>query len=105
MAERVGFEPTSPVLPGYPLSRRALSTAQTPLRIRCTISLTNAKTSNNRSFPAIQHDAHAKCRGEEPSRSATEDVAVGSPSAAGRRYGVPRLLRPDPRGHHRFGLG
>src|SRR5712692_2571585 len=32
MAERVGFEPTSPVLPGYPLSRRALSTAQTPLR-------------------------------------------------------------------------
>ena len=31
MAERVGFEPTSPVLPGYPLSRRALSTAQTPL--------------------------------------------------------------------------
>src|SRR5579864_7530820 len=34
MAERVGFEPTSPVLPGYPLSRRALSTAQTPLRKR-----------------------------------------------------------------------
>ena len=32
MAERVGFEPTSPVLPGYPLSRRALSTAQTPLQ-------------------------------------------------------------------------
>ena len=32
LAERVGFEPTSPVLPGYPLSRRALSTAQTPLR-------------------------------------------------------------------------
>ncbi len=34
MAERVGFEPTSPVLPGYPLSRRALSTAQTPLRVK-----------------------------------------------------------------------
>lgn len=34
MAERVGFEPTSPVLPGYPLSRRALSTAQTPLQPR-----------------------------------------------------------------------
>jgi hypothetical protein len=34
MAERVGFEPTSPVLPGYPLSRRALSTAQTPLQRR-----------------------------------------------------------------------
>src|SRR6267154_1010138 len=32
MAERVGVEPTSPVLPGYPLSRRALSTTQTPLR-------------------------------------------------------------------------
>ncbi len=32
MAERVGFEPTSPVSPGYSLSRRALSTAQTPLR-------------------------------------------------------------------------
>src|SRR6266566_8702346 len=31
MAERVGVEPTSPVLPGYPLSRRALSTTQTPL--------------------------------------------------------------------------
>ncbi len=32
MAERVGVEPTSPVLPGYPLSRRALSATQTPLR-------------------------------------------------------------------------
>jgi hypothetical protein len=32
LAERVGVEPTSPVLPGYPLSRRALSTTQTPLR-------------------------------------------------------------------------
>jgi hypothetical protein len=32
MAERVGFEPTVPVLPGHSLSRRALSTAQTPLR-------------------------------------------------------------------------
>jgi hypothetical protein len=32
LAERVGFEPTSPLLAGYPLSRRALSTAQTPLR-------------------------------------------------------------------------
>ena len=32
MAERVGFEPTGPVLPGHPLSRRALSTTQTPLR-------------------------------------------------------------------------
>src|SRR5713226_7025065 len=31
-AERVGFEPTRP-FPVYPLSRRALSTAQTPLRV------------------------------------------------------------------------
>src|ERR1700683_912715 len=31
MAERVGFEPTDPVLTGHSLSRRALSTAQTPL--------------------------------------------------------------------------
>jgi hypothetical protein len=44
MAERVGFEPTSPVLPGYPLSRRALSTAQTPLP---TESLTEGQVFSN----------------------------------------------------------
>jgi hypothetical protein len=47
MAERVGFEPTSPVLPGYPLSRRALSTAQTPLRGRSPHSLANAPNAHN----------------------------------------------------------
>jgi hypothetical protein len=47
MAERVGFEPTSPVLPGYPLSRRALSTAQTPLRGCSFTSLANAPTAHN----------------------------------------------------------
>jgi hypothetical protein len=45
MAERGGFEPTSPVLPGYPLSRRALSTAQTPLHAR---SLMDSAVFSNR---------------------------------------------------------
>src|SRR6202043_385528 len=36
MAERVGFEPTVG-FPLHSLSRRALSTAQTPLRGRCVI--------------------------------------------------------------------
>src|SRR5882724_629851 len=46
MAERVGVEPTSPVLPGYPLSRRALSTTQTPLRGGSAI-LTEARRRGN----------------------------------------------------------
>ncbi len=46
MAEGVGFEPTSPVLPGYPLSRRALSTAQTPLLNDAAI-LTEARKRGN----------------------------------------------------------
>ena len=48
MAERVGFEPTSPVLPGYPLSRRALSTTQTPLRRRSLILTETRPRSNAR---------------------------------------------------------
>ena len=55
MAERVGFEPTSPVLPGYPLSRRALSTAQTPLRGCSFTSLANAPTAHNQVRTPLWH--------------------------------------------------
>ena len=47
MAERVGFEPTVE-FPLHSLSRRALSTAQTPLRANSgSISLTNAWGAHN----------------------------------------------------------
>src|SRR5579871_4962693 len=45
MAERVGFEPTVE-FPQHSLSRRALSTAQTPLRVASILS--NAPTLSNR---------------------------------------------------------
>src|SRR5580698_3670922 len=46
LAERVGFEPTVE-FPRHSLSRRALSTAQTPLRGCCTSSLANALQGHN----------------------------------------------------------
>jgi hypothetical protein len=46
MAERVGFEPTVE-FPRHSLSRRALSTAQTPLRGCCTCSLTKVLRGHN----------------------------------------------------------
>jgi hypothetical protein len=46
LAERVGFEPTV-AFPLHSLSRRALSTAQTPLRGRSILSLTKAHYPNN----------------------------------------------------------
>jgi hypothetical protein len=56
----VGFEPTSPLLAGYPLSRRALSTAQTPLRDkRLNFSLAKANEKRQRlySLQRINEDA------------------------------------------------
>src|SRR5271156_7210274 len=46
LAERVGFEPTVE-FPRHSLSRRALSTAQTPLRSFSSCSLTNVVRGHN----------------------------------------------------------
>src|SRR5580700_8797447 len=54
MAERVGFEPTV-AFPLHSLSRRALSTAQTPLRGRSVFSLTNAHCPHNLGYGACPH--------------------------------------------------
>src|ERR1700693_494066 len=51
MAERVGFEPTVR-FPVRSLSRRVLSTAQPPLRGRCTLNRSRAVE-----FPAIGHSS------------------------------------------------
>ncbi len=78
MAERVGFEPTSPVLPGYPLSRRALSTAQTPLRGRSVNKL-------NKRVARSQPCEHAPCR--EPQDSAMiRRARLQGPAPQGRDF-------------------
>src|ERR1700722_9521067 len=56
MAERVGFEPTV-AFPLHSLSRRALSTAQTPLRGWSVLSLTKAHYPNNLGYRACPHEA------------------------------------------------
>jgi hypothetical protein len=56
MAERVGFEPTV-AFPLHSLSRRALSTAQTPLRGWSLLSLTKAHYPNNLGYRACPHEA------------------------------------------------
>jgi hypothetical protein len=52
MAERVGFEPTVE-FPRHSLSRRALSTAQTPLRGCSVPSLAKAQYRHNCTYHAV----------------------------------------------------
>src|SRR5271155_109433 len=62
MAERVGFEPTVG-FPLHSLSRRALSTAQTPLRGICSFSsLTNGPSPHNIASTQQFRSVHFKRR-------------------------------------------
>src|SRR5271156_5823093 len=72
MAERVGFEPTVG-FPQHSLSRRALSTAQTPLRGRIHCSLANAPQAHN-----IEWGGFAARVGSEEKRPSVRGVN-GSP--------------------------
>ena len=62
MAERVGFEPTVE-FPQHSLSRRALSTAQTPLRGKG-LSLAKARRSDNFGCAKIKSSRNGNALGE-----------------------------------------
>ena|SRR5271165_6757317 len=92
MAERVGFEPTVE-FPRHSLSRRALSTAQTPLRGRCTCSLTNAaRGHNNRRGDSLMWFSEYSCLNARGRRAYNETMPVIGELG---RKGVPRAISAE----------